>query len=406
MPNGAILATQWTSLVLDAEEHSWSFDALAKVKAYGRTCAFQSNGLLSRVARAVATSCEFHSLRSLDRASQLLCDGEPYVEYSIFSSYDMAIEIDERAQVRVFMWPDKSLEQLAVQTLKQLDTFSGRPSATDTSLYRLFVMTLAALVLWTRREDQTVRTDSIFISCIDLIYHDRPTRHEDKPMAAVVLAFAAIVSRLVLSIMMWSRLDSEGIGYLVVCEIAASVLSLVHWSQLNAARFCWMMRGADDMPLLGGSSAVVDVASATMFAFAETPLTDAGDSFDDIARLLTAMLITIVCVTRTIFSASCSAASTVDKFRHASSMKTTTMRLGALFSVVFWLLQSFQIAATLMLLFVMPFANTISRRNVSDPRLVASFLFVGFVGVGACPRLTSNAMTISKHFEHHDRKRV
>ena len=264
------------------------------------------------------------------------------------------------------VWDDHALDGLAHRS-----GMNDSQSALDTSLYRLGVMILAALVMWTRKEDRASHTDSIFIRCIELLYHqDAPHHsrhskhkyHVDTPMFSRVLGLVSIGARVTVTLAMRRRLNGEGLDTLVICELTASGASLVHWFQLHVLRFAGDV--LDRRLMIGGSAAVVEIACATMITFADTPLTDSGDNFDDIARLLTAMLITMACITRTVFSTSCSIAgaipSVADQFALLHSAES-------ILSVLYWIYQSGGTVHVLFRLFVMPFSITLAHRGTTSP---------------------------------------
>ena len=429
-PCGVRVDRTWSSIVFDSEATSDINTAFVRVMRDGLGCDKDQTAQSLRIVNALETACETLGLANLDRAAFLLCSGKPIFEYGAIASSDYVIELfkqTEEAPIgRLRWWNDESLDGLALRSLTG-STRQDDQAAFDTSLYRLAVMVLAALIMWTRKEDRTQQSDSVLLSCIDMLYHDAesleelqrlndsshqttddepvsedaadreiPT-HVDTPLLSRFLGLLAIVSRLVVAAVMGRRLRADTLGSLVVMEQVAASCSLIHWSQLHLLRILHVAK-SDRRPMLGGSSAVIDVACATMVTFAETPLYSSDNSFDDIARLLTAMLITMACVTRTVFSASCCSAGVLpsinDKRKVQHSIESTI-------SLLYWWLQGVQTVFILQQLFVMPFATALAHRSVHDPSLVSLCIYVALVAIGACPRLTTNAQSIVRHGKSH-----
>jgi len=462
-PSSVRVDNKWSSVVFDSEATKDINGAFVQVMRHGLFCQQYGTAQSLRITKALRTACETLGLASLDRAASLLCDGTPIFEYGAIASSDYVLEFQNSVAVsgsgqssesselsgwrqplgQLKWWSDESLDGLALRSLTG-STRQDEQAAFDTSIYRLAVMVLAALIMWTRKEDRTHQSDSVLLSCIDMLYHhvesmeelrsllereqtDRPKRrddngadgdiqdgrdkegvqadreddflyaHVDTPLLSRFLGLLAIFARLVVATVMQRRLRADTLGALVTMEQVAASCSLVHWSQLHMLRLFHVAR-SDRRPMLGGSSAVIDVACATMVTFAETPLYSSDNSFDDIARLLTAMLITMACVTRTIFSASCCAAGVLPSLQDKRKVQHS---VESGFSLLYWWLQGMQTVYILQQLFVMPFSTALAHRSVQDPSFVSLCIFVALVAVGACPRLTTNAESIVRHSKAH-----
>ena len=453
-PSSVRVDNKWCSVVFDSEATKDINSAFVQVMRHGLFCHQYETTQSFRITKALLTACETLGLASLDRAASLLCDGTPIFEYGAIASSDYVLEFHNSADLsassmsrhslgQLKWWSDESLDGLALRSLTG-STRQDEQAAFDTSIYRLAVMVLAALIMWTRKEDRTHQSDSVLLSCIDMLYHhvesmeelrslleheqtDRLKKretngangdiqdgrdgveaqtsreddflyaHVDTPLLSRFLGLLAIVARLVVATVMQRRLRADTLGALVTMEQVAASCSLVHWSQLHMLRIFHVAR-SDRRPMLGGSSAVIDVACATMVTFAETPLYSSDNSFDDIARLLTAMLITMACITRTVFSASCCAAGVLPSLQDNRKVQHS---VESWFSLLYWWLQGAQTVYILQQLFVMPFSTALAHRSVQDPSYVSLCIFVALVAVGACPRLTTNAESIVRHSKAH-----
>ena len=443
-PSSVRVDSTWSSIVFDSEATTDINAAFVRVMRDGLYCKQDQNAQSLRIMNALETACDTLGLDTLDRAALLLCRGVPIFEYGAIASSDYVLELFRPEQTSALSsdldgtssivgqlqwWNDESLDGLALRSLTG-STRQDDQAAFDTSIYRLLVMILAALIMWTRKEDRTHQSDSVLLSCIDMLYHDVETieelqslnreteeegvedvegvedaegdflyAHVDTPLLSRFLGLLAIVARFVVATVMGRRLRADTLGALVVMEQVAASCSLVHWCQLHLMRI-FHVSNSDRRPMLGGSSAVIDVACATMVTFAETPLYSSDNNFDDIARLLTAMLITMACVTRTVFSASCCAAGVLPSINDPHKVQHS---LESWLSLFYWWLQGVQTVFILQQLFVMPFSTALAHRSVQDPALVSLCIYVALVSVGACPRLTTNAQSIVRHSKSHKR---
>ena len=155
------------------------------------------------------------------------------------------------------------------------------------------------------------------------------------------------------------------------------------------------LKDAGLRPSLGGSSAIVDVTCATMMAFATTPLRGDVSSFDVIARLLTAVLLCVACVSRCLLSAACSGALTQCRFGVHAMCSANVVALSV---ASFWWLQAASIAIVIADLFATPVSIDWARESTGSPQLTAMLLFVSASLISA-PRLTANAVAITAGVE-------
>ena len=404
LPTPCVTERSWSTTVLASEPSDQSIAAYRKATRYGIDCVASLDGLDGRTARAIRVGCSTQALASLDRSGEILCRSQPSIDYASCAARDLSLVVYADGNGTLTTWHDAALFGVERRTRT---TSTGSQDSLDVSFYRLGMMVVAALILWTRREDKAARTDTILLSCIDAIHLGRRLGDADEmhPVSRILGALAFCL-RFAVAFMMRTRLRADGLGTLVWTEIGVAAASGLHWIHLHT-RDCLStaqerrvregQRTHADAPRytmnwrsrLGGSGAVVDVSCATLVTFADTPLADSDDTFDGIARFLTTTLITIVCVTRVIFSASCAITGTVDSTR----MQT----ISAVLAGAYWLAQAAETSYLLVELFVVPFATSVAHRSILDPVTVAVCLFVGFVGVGACPRISANAKIIATH---------
>jgi hypothetical protein len=288
------------------------------------------------------------------------------------------------------------------EALQLVPRYDDNEKTVVLSWLRLVMMLVAAAIVYLRSSNVNARVDSILRACIwkavNVHSHDRGRSHTKQIAHAtadtqhIVLGLLACSFRLLIVRLRGDALSQDGQTRVLLTESIGSIYSVVHWlvNTINAiltrvgikpTRF-----GRDAVVAMGGSSAVVDIACATMLAFADTPVRGGTSSFDVVARLLTAILITLVCVTRCMFSASCSGV-----------LVGHDNRCVALFASVvgatYWLIQSMTIAVVLIDLFITPTGEGWWRKSTGDTTIYSIALFAGISTLSG-PRISANARRI------------
>ena len=317
-------------------------------------------------------------------------------------------------------------------SLESLPDRDDHSSATATAWSRLLLMLLAASIVWIRSNDATASIDVLYHKMLVFARGDQlsdgsePTINRSDVMLdarMVLLGGLACTARILVVMSRRRDFHADGQYRLIVVEQIAAWLSVVHWFALASdyvvvnvfirdvayahqidgrARGIYMQscsrwisqtigrciwRG-DALASLGGSAAVVDVSCATMIAFTDTPIRAGSNNFDAVARLLTAVLISLTGICRCWFSVSTSGV----LLQHDHS---TWGRRTAVVGIIYWLVQTVAIAASLTDLFVTPLALHTTRHIAEDHRWMAVAI-LAFMITLAGPRITANAQGISK----------
>jgi hypothetical protein len=277
----------------------------------------------------------------------------------------------------------------------------GQPAGSPTTgeaWLRLLLMVFAAAIVWVRRDDTMENADRLFVRCVQIAVEGASRTIVDVDAQTRVLGLAAAVARLALAVASAAGMAADGQGRVVATECVAASLSIAHWFVLYGGQWVPAVRLLKDAglrPALGGSSAIVDVTCATMMAFATTPLRGDVDSFDVVARLLTAVLLSVACVSRCLLSAACSGALTQSRFGPGALCSANTL---AMCIAAFWWFQAASIAVVIADLFAAPVSVDWARESTGPPRPIAMLLFVA-ASVIAAPRLTANAVAITAGVE-------
>lgn len=274
----------------------------------------------------------------------------------------------------------------------------GQPEGSPTTgeaWLRLLLMVFAAAIVWVRRDDTMENADRLFVRCVQIIVEGASRTIVDVDAQTRALGLAAAVARLALAASSAATMTADGQTRVVVTESVAASMSIVHWFVLYGGPWLPAVRLLKDTglrPALGGSSAIVDVTCATMMAFATTPVRGDVQSFDVIARLLTAVLLSVACVSRCLLSAACSGALTQCRFGPGAVCSAKGL---ALCVAIFWWFQAASIAVVVADLFAAPVSIDWAREGTGSPQSTAMLLFVSASLISA-PRLTANAVAITR----------
>ena len=416
LPGTAGLDSAWRTSVAQGIDRTATVARLRTIQDAGLACVAEATHNKShfRVRALVAaskTACGEHLLEHTGVAGRAFCRDQPTLSYSNVASSDLALSLDTNGIGTFSVWDDEALSPLDTRLVRgsgvdewgwgRIDTADDDGTerlALDVSLVRLGIMVLAALILWTRREDEAAKADTIFLSCLALLARGRLRDSTDTPLFSRLLGLTAALVRLAVAlVLVQGGLGADGEGAVARGEAVAAAASLIHWTMLHWSRLVHLVHCSevetvkDSRSLLGGSSAVVDIACAVMLVFSETPLLDAGDRFDDTARLLIALLLSIAGVSRVLFSTACSAAGLVPN--KGNDATGSSMSLG-IFSTVYWMGQGVQLAVVLVRLFAAPFAVALCHQGTLPPRLFTAATFITLIGVGVGPRLCANSRAI------------
>lgn len=309
-------------------------------------------------------------------------------------------------------------------------------NAVVTSLIKLTLMLLTALVIWVRANKITASHSQLFMFCLRAARCNEKLikEREDVSMFTIIedlsIGLVAIVARTGVTIWRFRQLFADGQSRAPIVQTIACVLSFLHWIVRN-----FVLRHKCELPLtkLGGSTAIVDATSAVMLAYASPPLfVSAAGRFDSTARMLVALLISTITVPRCIFASACcglmlaftsedmlqesrcpldSSTLTMQpveeyrqrslrapRFENAKSMinaeKPVFLAILAL-SMLMWLFQAASVGALMADIFCMPLAFSMHRVSTGDisPTAVALFFTLNLVGL---PQLLNHAVRVAR----------
>jgi len=259
-----------------------------------------------RVVVEVGTDCassyvgyhRAYSLYKLDCQSVYTpCETHPSVPIRRVASDELRIlTIGENA----YVWTYPSTRLLGLPRLEDAT------EAVLLSILKLVLMTLVAAIVWIRAAKSTSSHDMLFMFCVRTA-HCHPTK--DTPLSKAVvwedafIGLAAIAARIGVASWRLETLSSDNQTRVAWAQLAVSILSFMQWF----TRY-FILKRQCETPLtkLGGSTALCDASIAVMLAFAEPPLlVSSVGRFDPTARLLTALLLTIVTLQRCLYASAC-----------------------------------------------------------------------------------------------------
>ena len=314
------------------------------------------------------------------------CSTQSTVPFRRLATTSISLEIDSMLHVRIWASHDR--------TLSNLPKMADSTDAFISSLIKLGAVLMAASVVFVRAKRATASSSWLFLHCTQTANGDNNKRTEETNTSEdAVVGALAFATRGLLVGLRASNLIIDDHLRVVVTEAIATVLSLIHWLLRYSP---WgVVDGNVPLTRLGGSTAIMDSSAAVMMAFAETPtLVVSIGRFDPTARLLTALLLCLIVVTRCAFSASCCGVlwqSEMDKHYMAV----------LIYSGVAWMLQITALAVLVSDLFAAPCAYSASRNLVGNTTPIRAMLFLAIFSAGL-PRLTATARHIISGKEKND----
>jgi len=331
----------------------------------------------NRVDAIIADTCASHSY----------CRSEASVSYTHVTTLELVV-VRANQSGCIGIRPEPSLDEI---------TYAASNGHTmNLAWLRLFLMLFAAAIVYVRSSDVNVKVDTIFVRCIQTIDGGKATDTQPITMERAVLAFVAASTRLIVPIVRWPTLFADGLQRVLTMEVLAGAASILHWTLLHvdcsARRFKILVFEA--VPLfLGGSSAVVDVSCTTMLAFTNAPLRGGTSTFDAVVRMLTVVLLSLVCISRCFFSISC--AGLVLGVHKRWPRGDLILMLTA---SIFWLIQTISIAVCICDLYATPTAWSFARSTHIEVGLVATTIFCIF-SLLAAPTITRTAIRICEQID-------
>ena len=316
-----------------------------------------------------------------------VCRQQPSLPFRRAATFEMRAHYYSADQIYFWFEPDR--------TLVTLPGLANSYEAIWLSIIKLGLLILAAAVMWVRSDRVTSSSHWLYRHCIQ-VANCLPWTKDTAATSVVedaALGFAAIMSRACVSIWRIETLQYDSQSRVCVFEMAAAFVSLVSW----VVRF-WiidpnllqLINGAPDgkgpLARLGGSMAIVDASCAVLLAFAEPPILLSSISrFDNTARLLTGLLISLVTLHRCLFAVCCNAI--IYEAHDAGRLKSSQLYLSILIAAgLMWIFQALSVAVAMADLVATPMAFSITRGSVGNDSAVGVVLFLALV-CASLPRL-------------------
>jgi len=281
-------------------------------------------------------------------------------------------------------------------TLQSLPGLADSYDAIWLSIIKLGLIVLAAAVMWVRSDRVTSSSHWLYRHCIQVancVPFASPSLKNSSVIEDAFLGLTAIVARYSVAIWRLGGLSADSQSRCVIFELGASVVSLCNW----VIRYWVIEPGLPDLigtksdgrgPLtrLGGSMAIADASSAVLLAFAEPPLLlSAISRFDNTARLLTGLLISLVVLHRCLFACCCNAI-ILEAHDVGRLVSSQTYRGLLYFALISWVYQTITLAVGLVDLVVTPMAYGIGRGVIGNDGAIVVALFMALVN-SSLPRL-------------------
>ena len=338
-----------------------------------------------------------YSLYQLDCLSVYTpCTTLPTLPFRRFASDEIRLHISGDGSERAFLWsvPDPRL--------RGLPRLEDQSASFWLSIVKLAVMTLTAAITWIRAAKATSSHHQLFMFCVRSAHCqteresiNRSTVNED-----CLIGLLAIVARAAVALWRTETLYYDGHLRVTIFQLIAASISLLQWF---TRYYVLQWRCESPLTKLGGSTALCDATSAVMLAFAEPPLMVSSiGRFDPTARLLTALLLTIVTMQRCAFAASCCGllwvvvsndlrnARSTNSDRHFSEAYAPIL----LFAALCWLIQAAAVGNLLADLFAVPLAHSAARGSAGEWIPQAFACFFG-ITVAALPQLMKTVERIA-----------
>ena len=291
-------------------------------------------------------------------------------------------------------------------TLDNLPGFGNNAAATNIAVIKLFLLLLAAALVWMRSDRVTSSPHWLYRHCVETANGKVDSKGNYTSASAeslvedAIFGLIAVVSRLSVSIWRLGHLYADDQARVCYIEITAGCVSLASWivrywvikpnliQILGGTRDC---RGP--LARLGGSMAIVDATCAVILAFAEPPIyLDSIARFDNTARLLTGLLLAIVTLHRCLFGV---AGNTIILEAHTVGFITssTTYETIVVFAAAGWIVQAISVAIAIADLVASPMAFALTRNTIGPDGAVAPCLFLALVAA-SLPRLLGSAVKL------------
>ena len=302
-------------------------------------------------------------------------------------------------------YADDGAVYVGVEADSTLDRIPGMTTSDEflPAVVKLLMVILAAGVVWIRSDRVTSAPHWLFGHCIDTVMCKTDGRQHDPAVARNIVEDAfigllAIASRVAVSVWRLNSLAHDDQTRVCIVELVGGAASLTSWILrfivISPNLIALAREGGDaraPLTRLGGSMALVDSSCAVLLSFGEPPIRVNGATgrFDDTARMLTGLLLSIVTLHRCVFAVAC--VSLMFEAHYTGFHKTNIgFAQVLLVTVVLWGIQIVSIGVALADLVVVPLIHLVERTALASSSVVNIALFLALVNVGL-PRLVYTA---------------
>lgn len=292
---------------------------------------------------------------STDSGTTVLCRSDHSLPFRRLATASVHVAVAADAQEHLIATEPEP-------TLGNLARLSDATTAFLSSLVKLGMITLASAVVYVRSQRASASSSWLFkhaVRTADKCQQGAlPGGDQSYTIAQDgLIGVLAITARITISGVRWQTLMEDGQWRVPITEVTAGVFSLWHLGN----RYFGFPIQASDPPIskLGGATAIIDSTCAVMVAFAEAPTMGASTGkFNPTARLLTALLISLIVATRCAFSAaSCGVLWQTEECLKDRRYGRALVGTGLMWAIV----QTTALAIVVVDLFVTPASYSMSR---------------------------------------------
>jgi hypothetical protein len=294
------------------------------------------------------------------------------------------------------------------RALDNLPDMSDTDNAVWFSVMKLSTLLLSAAVMWIRSKRQTSSPSWLYRHSVRVVHNVATLRGGDgdgvsnsEMVQDAILGLLASLARLVISCMRLAALWHDNQGRVCVVNVLGAVCSMINWLIrffVLGPSLPQMANGSckeeNTLARLGGSMAVVDTSCAVLLAFAEPPVMDALSTFDDTARALTGLLVSLSTLPRCLFAVACNSIC-FEAHNRCTLYHDPNYIYLVILSGAMWMLQATITAISVADLVITPIAVSTTRTVHGEDVMVSVALFLASVCV-AVPRLLATCVHMTQ----------
>ena len=291
----------------------------------------------------------------------------------------------------------------ALSTIASLKAYTD---ALTSAVARLIVLLLTAAVVFVRGSQNATSPRWLLTHVIDTLYCRNKFATDVTPqnvvlehdrfevVADALISVFAWVARVVVLHYSIPTLVADSHAAVVGFQIAGIVASIVHL----VLRYSLHINLKREAPIskLGGPMSVIDVTSAVLLLFSNSPLLSNDEGrFDAIGRLLISVLTAIAVFTRICFSAAMVSAMAVSA-QNGVRKGLRTHQSFLVLATILWIAQAVATTGSLVLLFVNPAAQQVGRSQTGPTDGIKYAIFTGLLCT-ALPTFTKVSLLVFAH---------